>query len=120
MGSKLSASDQQKLEALTEGKKKWDRMRMLVEKAASEERAREALMLQCHRTASTVARFFANNALGPLAQTANELAFTIKRSGRFETKLGSLRDAIGRGYAAIDQGLGNLRRQANAIKPNSP
>jgi hypothetical protein len=120
MGSKLSASDQQKLEALTEGKRKWDRIHMLVEKSVSEERAREALMRQCHRTASGVARFFANNALGPLAQTANDLAFTIKRSGRFETKLGALREAVGRGYAAIDQGLGKLRRQANVVKANRP
>ena len=46
MGSKLSAADQQKLEALGEGKRKWDRIHALVEKAASEERARDTLMRQ--------------------------------------------------------------------------
>ncbi len=114
MGSKLSAADQQKFEALNEGKRKWDRIHALVEKAASEVRARETLMRQCHRNASTVARFFANNALGPLAQTANDLAFTIKRSGRFESRLGSMREAVGRGYAGIDQALSAIRRRASA------
>ncbi len=114
MGSKLSAADQQKLEALGEGKRKWDRIHALVEKAASEERSREALMRQCHRIASTVGRFFANNALGPLAQNANDLAFIVKRSGRFESRLGSMREAVGRGYAGIDRALSDIRRRASA------
>ncbi len=114
MGIKLSPADQQKLEALGEGKRKWDRIHALVEKAASEERSRETLMRQCHRNTSAVARFFANNALGALAQTANDLAFTIKRSGKFEMRLGSMREAVGRGYAAIDQALSAIRRRASA------
>ncbi len=114
MGSKLSPADQQKLEALGEGKRKWDRIHSLVEKAASEERARETLMRQCHRNASAVGRFFGNNALGQLAQNANDLAFIIKRSGRFEARLGSMREAVGKGYAGIDQALSALRRKASA------
>lgn len=119
MVAKLSPADQQRLEALGEGKRKWDRIHALVEKAASETRARETLMRQCHRNASAVARFFANNALGPLAQTANDLAFTIKRSGKFEARLGSMREAVGRGYAGIDQALGALRRRASASAADS-
>ncbi len=114
MGAKLSPADQQKMEALGEGKRKWDRIHALVEKAASEERARETLMRQCHRNASAVGRFFANNALGLLAQTANDLALTIKRSGRFEMRLRSMREGVGKGYAAIDQALGAIRRRASA------
>ena len=114
MGSKLSAAEQQKLEALGEGKRKWDRIHALVGKAASEERARETLMRQCHRNASAVGRFFGNNALGQLAQIANDLAFIIKRSGRFEARLGSMREAVGKGYAGIDQALGAIRRRASA------
>ncbi len=119
MGSKLSPADQGKLEALGEGKRKWDRIHALVEKAASEERARETLMRQCHRNASAVARFFANSALGPLAQTANDLAFTIKRGGSFQAKLGSMREAVGRGYAGIDQALSAIRRRASASAADS-
>ena len=114
MGSKLSAADQQKLGALGEGKRKWDRIHALVEKAASEERARDTLMRQCHRNVSAVSRLFANNALGQLAQTATDLALIIKRSGKFETRLGSMREAVGRGSAAIDQALSALRRKASA------
>ena len=114
MGSKLSPADQGKIDALGEGKRKWDRIHALVEKAASEERGRETLLRQCHRNASTVARFFANNALGPLAQTANDLAFVVKRSGRLESRIGSIREAVGRGYAGIDQALSAIRRRAKA------
>ncbi len=113
MGSKLSAADQGRVEALDEGKRKWDRIRSLVEKAAMEERGRETLLRQCHRNASTLARFFANNALGPLAQTANDLAFVVKRSGRLESRIGSIREVVGRGYAGIDQAQSRLRRKAS-------
>lgn len=113
MGSKLSPADQQKQEALGEGKRKWDRIHSLVEKAASEERARDTLMRQCHRNASAVGRFFANNALGQLAQNANDLAFILKRSGRFESRLGSMREAVGRGYAGIERALSDIRRRAS-------
>ncbi len=114
MGSKLSAADQQKLDVLGEAKRKWDRIHALVEKAASEERSRETLLRQCHRNASTVARFFANNALGQLAEIANDLAFIMKRPGRFESKLGSMREAVGKGYAGIDRVLSALRRKASS------
>lgn len=119
MGSKMSPADQGKLEALGEGKRKWDRIHALLEKAASEERARETLLRQCHRNASAVARFFANNALGALAQNANDLALTIKRPGRFENRLGSMREGVGKGYAGIDQALGAIRRRAMASDADS-
>ncbi len=114
MGSKLSAADQQKLEVLGEAKRKWDRIHTLVEQSATEVKARDTLMQQCHRNASAVGRFFLNNALGPLAQNANDLAFIVKRSGRFESRLGSMREAVGKGYAGIDRALSALRRRASA------
>ena len=113
MGFKLSPADQQKKEALGEGKRKWDRIHALVEKAVLEERGRDTLLRQCHRIASALARFFANSALGPLAQTANDLAFVVKRSGRLESRIGSIREVVGRGYAGIDQALSALRRKAS-------
>ncbi len=114
MGFKLSPADQQKKEALGEGKRKWDRIHALVEKAASEERARDTLMRQCHRNASAVGRFFGSNALGQLAQNATDLALILKRPGRFETRLGSMREAVGKGYAGIERALSDIRRRASA------
>ncbi len=112
MGSKLSAADQQKLDVLGEAKRKWDRIHTLVEQSATEVKARDTLLQQCRRNASAMGRFFTNNALGQLAEIANDLAFIMKRPGRFESKLGSMREAVGKGYAGIDRVLSALRRKA--------
>ncbi len=111
MGSKLSAASQlAKLELLKEAKRKWDRVRKLVEQAAVAPKSQSDLMRQCHRTATEVGRFMANNGFGPLSSYALELGVLIKRPGTFQGKLGALRESIGKAYAGFDRARRDVQR----------
>ena len=103
MGSKLRGRDLLKLQVLEEAKRKWDRIHALVEQSSVQPTDLEVLMRQCHRTSNDVGRVLLNGGFGQLAGIPTELAFLIKRSGRFESRLGAMRDLIGQGYAGIDR-----------------
>ena len=113
MGSKLSGAQLGKLEALGEAKKKWDRVRKLVELAAISPKAQGELMRQCHRASTEIGRFLANNAFGPLSSYAVDLAVLIKRPGTFSSKLGALRDALARGYVGFERAGREIQRSAS-------
>ncbi len=102
MGSKLSGVQLVKLEALDEGKRKWDRVRKLVEQAAVSPKSQPDLMRQCHRAATEVGRLMSNSGLGVLSSYAHELAGVIKRPGTFQSKLGAMRDAVAKAYVGFD------------------
>lgn len=107
---KLSGAQIGKLDSLDEAKRKWDRVHKLVELAAVSPKSADDLMRQCHRTASEVGRFLSSNAFGPLSNLAIELAFVIKRPGTFPSKLGSLRETVGKGYAGFDRARRDIQR----------
>jgi hypothetical protein len=110
MGSKLSGAQLGKLESLEEAKRKWDRVRKLVEQAAAAPKEQGEFMRQCHRTSSEVGRFLANNGFGPLASYATEMTVLIKRPGTLQSKLGAMRDALGRGYVGFDRAGRDIQR----------
>ena len=110
MGSKLSGSQLVKLESLEEARRKWDRVRKLIEQAATSPKTQGEFMRQCHRTASEVGRFLANNAFGPLSTYALDLATLIKRPGTYESKVGALREMVGRGYVGFDRAQRDIQR----------
>ncbi len=110
MGSKLSGAQLVKLESLDEAKRKWDRVRKLVEQAAVAPKSQSDLMRQCHRTSNEVGRFLSSNAFGPLSNLAIELAVVIKRPGTFPSKLGAMRDAVGKGYTGFDRARRDIQR----------
>ena len=56
MGSKLSGVDQVKLEALENARKKWDRVKTLVEQAGMSPKTQGEFMRICGRTANEVGR----------------------------------------------------------------
>ncbi len=103
MGTKLSGAQLGKLDSLEQAKRKWDRVRKLVEQAAGSGRDEGDLMRQCHRTSNEVGRSLANNGFGALSSYALELAILIKRPGTFKSKLGGLRDAVAKGYTGFDR-----------------
>ena len=108
--AKLSGADLVKLESLEEARRKWDRVKKLIEQAAISPKQEGELMRQCHRTSNEVGRFLANNGFGPLSTYALDLALLIKRPGTFQSKLGAMRDAIGRGYVGFDRGRRDIQR----------
>ncbi len=110
MGSKLSGAAQVKLESLVEARRKWDRVKKLVEQAAVAPKSQEELMRQCHRTSTEVGRLLSNNGFGALSSYAIELASVIKRPGMFQTKLGAMRDAVGKGYVGFDRARRDIQR----------
>ena len=111
MGSKLTGSQVVKLDALDEGRRKWDRVKKLVEQAAVSPKSAEDLMRQCHRTATEVGRHMSNNGFGPLASYTLELGVLIKRPGPFPGKLGALRESVGRCYAGFDRARRDIQRK---------
>ena len=103
MGSKMTTAQVVKLDLLEQGRRKWDRVRKLVELAAVSPKSADDLMRQCHRTAQEAGRFFGSNGFGPLSTYAVDLATHIKRPGTFQGKLGALRETVGKGYAGFDR-----------------
>ncbi len=110
MGSKLTGAQLAKLDSLEQAKRKWDRVRKLVEQAAVSPKSQEELMRQCHRTSSEVGRFLSNNGFGPLSSYATEQAVLIKRPGTFESKVGAMRDAVAKGYVGFDRARRDIQR----------
>ncbi len=102
MGTKLSAKAQQKLEVLTEARRKWDRVHALVEQYGSMKTGEDAFLSQIYRTATDVARIFMNNGYGVMADSANQLAMLAKRGSSKQTKLRSMRELIASVKAAIE------------------
>ena len=102
MGSKLSGAQLVKLECLDEARTKFDRVRKLVEMAAVNPKSQADLMRQCHRASTDVGRLLSNSGFGALASYANDVASAIKRPGMFQSKLGNMRDAVGKVYIAFD------------------
>ncbi len=110
MGSKLSGAQLVKLECLEEARRKWDRARKLVEQAAVTPKSQEDLMRQCHRTSTEVGRLLSNNGFGALSSYAIELAGVIKRPGTFQSKVGAMRDTVGKGYVGFDRARRDIQR----------
>ena len=51
-----------------------------------------------------------SNAFGPLSNLAIEMAVVIKRPGTIPSKLGALREAVGKGYAGFDRARRDIQR----------
>ncbi len=108
--AKLSGAQMVKLESLEEARRKWDRVHKLVELAAASPNSQGDLMRQCLRTSSEVGRFLSSNGFGALSSYALELAGVIKRPGTFPSKLGAMRDAVGKGYTGFDRARRDIQR----------
>jgi tRNA nucleotidyltransferase (CCA-adding enzyme) len=102
MGTKLSAKAQQKLEVLTEARRKWDRVYSLVEQYSSTNTGEDSFLGQIYRTASDVARIFMNHGYGVMADSSNQLAMLAKRGSSKQTKLRTMRECIASVKAAIE------------------
>jgi len=94
MGSKLSANAQQKLSALEEARRKWDRIHGLVELAATQKTGQDMYLGQIRRAAQDVSRVFLNNGMGPLADGANQMALLVRRGGTIQSKLRAMREQV--------------------------
>jgi hypothetical protein len=92
-----------KLEALEEGRKKWDRVHSLVERAGVEMRDRDNLLRQCRRTAEDVGRLFSASGFGTLADAATQLAQLVGRTRNFEQRRGVIRESVAAVHNAIDR-----------------
>lgn len=103
MGSKLSGTQLVKVEALTEARRKWDRVHKLIETAAVTPTGQDDLLRQCQRTSSEVGRFLSNAGFGALSNYANDLAMLIRRTTTLQSKLGAMRDMVAQGYAGFDR-----------------
>ncbi len=103
MAKKLSSKAMKKLETLTEARRKWDRVRSLVEQAATQKTGQDMYLSQTKRAAEDVGRVFMNGGYGPLAGSANELALLVKRGGSLQTKLRAMRETVGSVHAGIDR-----------------
>lgn len=102
MGTKLSAKAQQKLDVLTEARRKWDRVHSLVEQYGSANTGEDAFLSQIYRTATEVARIFMNQGYGVMADSANQLAMLAKRGSSKQTKLRTMRELVVSVKAAIE------------------
>jgi tRNA nucleotidyltransferase (CCA-adding enzyme) len=102
MGTKLSAKAQQKLDVLTEARRKWDRVHSLVEQYSSANTGEDAFLSQIYRTATEVARIFMNQGYGVMADSANQLAMLAKRGSSKQTKLRAMRELVVSVKAAIE------------------
>ncbi len=108
--AKLSGAQMVTLESLEEGRRKWDRVHKLVELAAASPKSQGDLMRQCLRTSSEVGRFLSSNGFGALSNHAIELASVIRRPGTFPSKVGALREAVGKAYVGFDRARLDLQR----------
>lgn len=107
MGAKLSGSGQQAFEALEEARRKWDRVRALVEQAAGARTGQDMYVMMIGRAARDIRRVFLSAGQGTLADQCNELATTVRRGGRFDSKLRTLRELV----AKVDGGIERAVRQ---------
>ena len=110
MGTKLSGAQLGKLDSLEQARRKWDRVRKLVEQAAGSGRDEGDLMRQCHRTSNEVGRSLANNGFGALSSCAVDMAILIKRPGTVQSKIGAMRDTVARGYGGFERAGREIQR----------
>jgi hypothetical protein len=103
MVQKLSATAIEKLAALREAKRKWERVHALVEQAATQAATREIFLRQCRRTARDVSHVLEKSGFRALADTAEQIEGVIKRPGSFHARLGALREVIGALYTQMDR-----------------
>ncbi|HKI95769.1 MAG TPA: hypothetical protein VJ992_10815 [Gemmatimonadales bacterium] len=103
MAGKLSAGAQIKLDALIGARRKWDRVRMLVEQYATARNGQEQYASMITRAARDVGRVFMNNGWGVMADGANQIGMLARRGGATTTKFRGLREYVGSVYAAIDR-----------------
>ncbi len=108
--AKLSGAQMVKLESLEEARRKWDRVRKLVEQAAASPKSQDDLVRQCLRTTSEVGRFLSSNGFGALANHAIEMASVIRRPGTVQAKLGAMRETVGKAYVGFDRARLDLQR----------
>jgi len=94
MAKKLSSRAQKKLDQLTEARRKWDRIRGLVELLATQRVGHDLYLGQIRRTAQDVQRVFMNAGLGPLADGANQMVLQTRRGGTLQTKLRGMREIV--------------------------
>jgi hypothetical protein len=113
MGSKLSGTQLVKLEALKDARKKWDRVRKLIETAAVTPSSQGDLLRQCQRTSSEVGRFLLNAGFGAVANYANDLAMLIRRTTTLQSKLGAMRDLVAQGYGGLDRAERAIEKDAD-------
>ena len=103
MAKKLSSKAMKQLETLTEARRKWDRVRSLVETVASQKTGQDMFLTQIKRAAEDVGRVFMNGGYGPLAGNANDMAVLVKRGGSLQSKLGAMRELVGSVLGGIDR-----------------
>lgn len=116
MGSKLSTKAQNKLSALEEATRKWDRVHSLVEQVASARSGQDMFLSQIGRAARDVNRLFMNNGLGPLADNANQLAMLVRRGGSLTSKLRPMRDLV----VAVRSGIERAEKAVLAAEAGPP
>ena len=102
VGIKLSAMAQLKLDALTEARRKFDRIHSLVEQYGATHTGDDALLRSLSRTAAEVGRLFMNNGYGVMADHANQIAMLAKRGVGKQLKMRTFREAIVSVRAAIE------------------
>ena len=103
MAKKLSSKAMKKLETLTEARRKWDRVRSLVEMLASQKTGHDMYLSQIKRASEDVGRVFMNGGYGPLAGNANDMAILVKRGGSLQSKLGAMREIVGSVLGGIER-----------------
>jgi hypothetical protein len=103
MAGKLSAGAQIKLDSLSQGRRKWDRVRSLVEQYASARSGQEQFAGMIQRAASDAGRLFMNNGWGVMADGANQVAMLAKRGGATTTKFRGLREFVASVLAAMER-----------------
>jgi len=103
MAKKLSSKAMKKLETLAEARRKWDRVRSLVEMLASQKTGQDMYLSQIKRASEDVGRVFMNGGYGPLAGNANDMALLVRRGGTIQTKLGAMRELVGSVLGGIER-----------------
>lgn len=94
VGKKLSSQAQLKMDALTEVRRKWDRVYGLVEQYGNARTGEDTYLSQIARAATDVSRILMNNGLGIMADTAKQMAMLAKRGTGKQTKLRAMREFI--------------------------
>ena len=104
MAAKLSGSAARKAETLEEARRKWDRVRALVERVASGGAGESivTLMKQIGRAATDVGRVLENNGYGALSQSAAELGLIAQRAKLSQGKVRTMREQVAGVRNAID------------------
>lgn len=94
VGKKLSSKAQLKMDALTEVRRKWDRVYGLGEQYGSAKTGEDTYLSQIARAATDVSRILMNNGYGVMADTAKQMAMMAKRAGGKQTKIRSMREFV--------------------------